>query len=335
MILTFLLIFLITCGGTVLTYLYEKEDSLLVRLAAGNVTGAAIFATVGFVLACFFGLSVGTVLSALGVALLPLALLTRKNYGRQLKEDLSRARSRLEGADFKRLLKFGYYVFIFVVLWFFFERAMFETRDGIFTGGSQNLGDLPFHLGAIFSFTEGNNFPPENPSFSGAKFTYPFLADFVTACFVRVGANVRDAMLVQNVFLGFSLVVLLEKFTFKLTGSRLAGKIAPLLLLFSGGLGFVWFFKDYWQGAQSLTEILWKLPEDYTIGEKFRWGNSLVVLFLTQRSLLFGMPLTLIALAKIWEIFKTEEERKAEEEKRRRGEKEKKVKAAETSETNE
>ena len=29
-----------------------------------------------------------------------------------------------------------------------------ETPRGIFTGGSQNLGDLPFHLGAIFSFTE-------------------------------------------------------------------------------------------------------------------------------------------------------------------------------------
>ncbi len=51
---------------------------------------------------------------------------------------------------------------------------------------------------------------------------------------------------------------------------------------------------------------MWKLPQDYTINEKFRWGNSLVVLFLTQRSLLFGMPLTLIALTKIWEIFSSE-----------------------------
>src|SRR5205085_2749566 len=84
------------------------------------------------------------------------------------------------------------------------------------------------------------------------------------------------------------------------------GKIAPILLLFSGGLGFVWFFSDYLHGTQSFMEILWKLPQDYTIGEKFRWGNSLVVLFLTQRSLLFGMPLTLIALTKIWEIFSAE-----------------------------
>lgn len=326
MISTFLLIFLITCGGFALTYLYEKEDSVLARLAAGNVVGSAIFGTSAFLLACFFGLSAVTVFIALAVTLLPLLLFWRsKDFYNRYKSDLNRAKGKLDGADYRKILRFAYYVFILLVLWFFFERAMIVRDEGIFTGGSQNLGDLPFHLGAIFSFTEGGNFPPENPSFANAKFTYPFLADFVTACFMKLGAGVREAMLLQNVSLGFSLVVLLEKFARKLTNNKTAGKIAPLLLLFSGGLGFVWFFKDYWQGTQSLTEILWKLPQDYTIGEKFRWGNSLVVLFLTQRSLLFGMPLTLIALMKVWEIFsaKTAEEekkRKGEEVKRRKGE---------------
>jgi len=322
MILTFLLIFLITCGGTALTYLYEKEDSLLARLAAGNVVGSALFATAGFLLACFFGLSIVTVLIALLLTLLPLVLFRKKKFKHRLSLDWQKAQSRTHGTNYKKLLRAAYYIFFFLLFVFFFDRVMIVRPDGIFTGGSQNLGDLPFHLGAIFSFTEGNNFPPENPSFAGAKFTYPFLADFVTACFVKIGASVRDAMFMQNVFLGFSLVVLLEKFTRLLTNNKTAGKIAPMLLFFSGGLGFVWFFKDYWQGAQSLTEILWKLPQDYTIGEKFRWGNSLVVLFLTQRSLLFGMPIALIALTKIWEIFNTNG---LEEEKRRKGEREKKT----------
>jgi hypothetical protein len=110
-------------------------------------------------------------------------------------------------------------------------------------------------------------------------------------------------MFVQNVFLAFSLLVVLERFTFKLTGNRLAGKIAPVILFFSGGFGFLWFIDDFLNAAQSLTGFLWKLPEDYTIGNKFRWGNSLVVLFITQRSLLLGMPLTIIVLHKLWEIF--------------------------------
>src|SRR6185369_687226 len=136
MILTFLLIFLITCGGTALSYLYEKEDSLLVRLAAGNVVGSAIFATVGFLFACFFGLRAATVLIAAFITLLPLALLTGKDYRRQFKSNLNKARGKLDGANFRKILKFAYYVFVFVVLWFFFERAMLETKDGIFTGGS-------------------------------------------------------------------------------------------------------------------------------------------------------------------------------------------------------
>ncbi len=315
MILTFLVIFLITCGGTALTYLYEKEDSVLTRLATGCVVGSAIFATAGFLLACFFGLSVVTVLIALLLTLSPLILFRRKNFKHRWRLDWQKARSRTHGISPKKFWRVAYYVFVFLVLAFFFDRAMLDRPDGIFTGGSQNLGDLPFHLGAIFSFTEGNNFPPENPSFANAKFTYPFLADFVTACFVKLGASVRDAMFTQNVFLGFSLVILLEKFTFKLTNNKTAGKIAPLLLLFSGGLGFLWFFRHYGQSGQSLTEILWNLPTDLTIGGEFRWGNSLVVLFLTQRSLLFGMPLALIALMKIWEIFSSGKVEKIEGEK--------------------
>jgi hypothetical protein len=118
---------------------------------------------------------------------------------------------------------------------------------------------------------------------------------------------VREAMLVQNVFLAFSLLVVLERFTFKLTGSRLAGKIAPALLFFSGGLGFLWFLKDFWQQAQGFFDFIRNLPRDYTTGDNFRWGNSLITLFVTQRSLLLGMPLTIIVLQKLWEVFRRDE----------------------------
>ena len=168
---------------------------------------------------------------------------------------------------------------------------MYQTDAGIFTGGSNNLGDLPFHLGAILGFTDGANFPPQNPSFAGARFSYPFVADFVTAAFIKLGADVRGALVIQDFAWAFSLLVILERFTVKLTGNKLAGRIAPLLLFFSGGLGFLWFAKDYWEQGKSLWEVLWQLPRDYTIGDKFRWVNSMVVLFITQRSLLLGICL--------------------------------------------
>ena len=73
-------------------------------------------------------------------------------------------------------------------------------------------------------------------------------------------------------------------------------------MFFSGGLGFIWFFGDYWAQGKGFFDFLNNLPKDYTIGDDFRWGNSLITLFLTQRSLLLGMPLTIIVLQKLWDV---------------------------------
>ncbi|MBA4125001.1 MAG: hypothetical protein H0X72_21360 [Acidobacteria bacterium] len=303
MLLSFILILLITVGGLSLTYLFADDEPLLWRVCAGNIVGSALFGLICFLLACFFGFNQATVSLSFLISLSPLVLFNNKANRLKFLANWRKAKGKLEGANSKKIFRFAYYVFFFGLFWLFFERAMLETPNGIFTGGSQNLGDLPFHLGAIFSFTDGQNFPPENPSYAFAKFSYPFMADLVTASFVALGGRVREAMLVQNVFLAFSLLVILERFTFKLTGSWLAGKIAPVLLFFSGGLGFLWFFKDFWQQAQGFFDFVWNLPRDYTSGDKFRWGNSLITLFVTQRSLLLGMPLTIIVLQRLWEVF--------------------------------
>ncbi|MBX7173700.1 MAG: hypothetical protein K1X72_22210 [Pyrinomonadaceae bacterium] len=310
MILSLLIILLITFSGTILTYLYEKEDSLLVRICAGNVIGSTFFGLIAFLLACLIGLSMTSLMIALVLTLLPLILFAQKETKQLFIGNLQKARGKFEGVTFGKFAVFVYYASIFLILCIFFDRAMIETKDGIFTGGSNNLGDLPFHLGAIFSFTDGNNFPPQNPSFAGAKFTYPFMADFLVACLMKFGANVRDAMFFQNITLGFSLFVLLEKFTFALTKNRLAGKFAPWLLLFSGGLGFAIFFRDYWQDGRGLTEFLMNLDKDYTIKpETLRWGNPMIVLFITQRAFLLGMPIVVIVLTYLWGIFNAKTQR--------------------------
>jgi hypothetical protein len=285
--------------------LYEREDPLLVRLCAGNVIGSAVFGLAAFILACFFYLTVWVVLVSLAITLLPLLLLAVKSIRENFLRDWRRAEGKLEGATSKRILSMAYYSFIFMMLFLFFDRAMIEAKDGIYTGVAHNLGDLHYHLNAIYSFTDGQNFPPENPSFAGVKFTYPFMADLISAGLVMLGAGARRAMFWQNIMLGFSLVVLLESFTFKLTRNKLAAKIAPLLLLFSGGFGFLLFLRDYYTGGEDLVRFLWNLPADYTIRFTggLRWGNSLIVLFVTQRSLLLGMPLTLIILGYIWKLF--------------------------------
>ncbi|MGQ0542811.1 MAG: hypothetical protein ACT4O9_13310 [Blastocatellia bacterium] len=309
----FLFIIAISVGGFALTYLFEDEEPFLWRLAAGNVIGSAIFGTAGFVSALFFGLNAASVFIALVFTLIPVVFILNGERRKLFERDRVKAKGKLQGASLGKALPFLYYAAFLVLFIFFFDRAMIETDQGIFTGGSNNLGDLPFHLGVIFGFTDGANFPPQNPSFSGAKFSYPFIADFLTASFVKLGIGVRDAMLVQNVAWAFSLLVILERYVHRLIGDRLAARIAPALLFFSGGLGFIWFLGDYWGQTKSFFDFLGSLPKDYTIGDEFRWGNSLITLFITQRSLLLGMPITLIVLGALWKIFTTETQRNGEE----------------------
>jgi len=305
MLISLSIVAAITAGGLGVTYLIEREEPLMWRLAAGNVIGSAVFGTVGFCLAMAFGLNAATIAGSLVITLLPIGLLLNTERRKTFDHDLAKAKGKLQGSKSTKILPFFYYAAWVVLLVFFFDRAMIQTEQGIFTGGSNNLGDLPFHLGAISGFAEGQNFPPENPNWAGARFSYPFIADFISAAFVKLGIGVREAMFVQNVGWAFSLLVLLEGFVRRLTGLKNAAKLAPVLLFLSGGLGFISFMGS--------TDGLWNLTKDYTIGDEFRWGNSLITLFLTQRSLLLGMTITLIALGFLWTNFATENTESTEE----------------------
>lgn len=306
MLISLILIAAIVVGGVAITYLIENDEPLLWRFAAGNVVGCALFGTAGFVLAMLFGLSTPTILATLAITMVPVALIIKGARRKAFEHDWAKAKGKFQGANFRKIFRFLYYAAFLILFIFFFDRAMIENDQGFFTGGSNNLGDLPFHLGAIFRFADGANFPPQNPSFANAKFSYPFIADFITACFVKLGVGVRDAMLVSNVGWAFSLLVILERFVQRLIGDGFAAKLAPPLLFFSGGLGFIWFFGDYAAQSKGLFDFLNSLPKDYTIGDQFRWGNSLITLFLTQRSLLLGMPIALIVLGHLWKVFATE-----------------------------
>lgn len=306
MFISLILIALIAFGGMALTYLVAREKPMLWRLSAGTVIGSAIFGIASFVAASVAGFSVPVLIVAIAVTLLPLALLQRPDIRKNFLHDWAKAKGTLQGANASKMRRLAYYAGFFLLFWLFFDKTMFMMNGGIHTGGSQNLGDLPYHLGTIFSFTEGNNFPVVNPSWLGAKYTYPFVADLLSACFVKLGSDVINSMFVLNVAWAFSLFVILERFVADLTGNRLAGRIAAPLLFLSGGLGFWGLSADMAVSGKGLYDTLMNLSRDYTINDKYRWGNSLVVLFMTQRSLLLGMPLTLLVLNYLWSIFSRE-----------------------------
>lgn len=321
MFLALTLILLLTFSSIALTYVFDREAPLWARAAMGAGVGQALFGTAGFVVGSLIGMNAGTILISAVIACLPLVLFRRKTIRRQFDADLAAFKSEVKNffARFplEKAAGAALYVGLFALLWFFFERAMIVKAGGIFIGSSNNLGDLPFHLQGIYGFTDGQNFPPQNPSYAGSKFTYPFIVNLAVAMYIKLGAAVEDALFWQNLTLIFSFVALLHYFTFRLTGSRIAAHIAPLLFLFSGGLGFVGFFLEAVKTEKGIFGLLMDLQNDYSLrpDTTWRWGNTLTVLLITQRSMLIGLPFALVILNGLWTIFT------AEPQKRRDGEK--------------
>ncbi len=125
MFITLIFILILAFSGFALTYLFADEETFLWRFSAGNIIGAAIFGTLGFLLANFAGLSIVTVLIALVIASLPLVLFSKKEIQQKFRRDWASAKGKLQGANRKRTLGFVYYAFFFILFWFQFKYNMF------------------------------------------------------------------------------------------------------------------------------------------------------------------------------------------------------------------
>ncbi len=301
-----ILLIIATLGGTMLTFAYAPRQHMATRICMGIGTGFALVATIGFGLASFLGLNRFTIILATACLTLPWLLLLNSNYRTSiLSEAKATGQSALASIHRPRWITTGYlvfYLFMAVLLGLVFGRSLFIKPDGIYTGVPNNIGDLPLHMQIISSFTEGHNFPVQDPTYAGVRFTYPFLSDLLTAMLVKVGATTGQAMWLLGVLLALVMVGLMQSWTLALTRSRMAGYIAALLLVFSGGLGWWDIFQDIRNSESGLLPLLGHLPHDYTIMSLsiFRWGNSLTSLLIPQRSFLFGLPLAILIFHQWW-----------------------------------
>lgn len=306
MIISLALVLLVTASGTLVSYLYDEDVNFAARLCAGACVGIAALGLIGFVFASFLGLTPLAILLTLivivAIALLPLATAPRRAFVQQDLSNIYRS-VRLAVSDPGRI-PIGYTLFYFiiaVILWRAFQRAMLETPDGIFTGLLNNFGDLPFHLSVITSFSFGNNFPPEDPTYAGVRFTYPFLTDFVSAMFVRCGASLRESMFIENFVVAVAFVGVMHRWALVLLRDKLAAVITPILVLLNGGVGWILLW-DQAKGSDNALGLLHNLMPSYTVIPEttWRWGNALSTLLIPQRGFLLGLPLAVIVFTQWW-----------------------------------
>ncbi len=306
MIASLLLALLVTLSGTVATYLYDEDASLGSRLCSGACLGLATLGLTGFIVASFIGLSNVAVLISAAICCSPLAILSDARYTNGLKEDLQATSSSIRKFMVRPdAISVGYLLFyacVALVMWKVFSRAMIYDESGISTGLLNNFGDLPFHLSVITSFAYGNNFPPEDPTYAGVRFTYPFITDFVSAVFVRCGADLRQSMFIENIFLAVGFVGLLHRWALVILRDKLAAVITPLIVLLNGGLGWGLLLVQAGTNERGLWGAIMDLPPSFTVIPEttWRWGNAISALLVPQRGFLMGLPLAVIVFTQWW-----------------------------------
>ncbi|HEV2883515.1 MAG TPA: hypothetical protein VGW36_01585 [Pyrinomonadaceae bacterium] len=306
MITSLALLLFAIASGTLATYLYDESDSFAGRLCAGACIGITVLGLAGFVFASFLGLTTESILLTLIVLLIPFVSLINRERRLAILGDLGRNIRSITGAiSHPSRIPLGYtafYLVVAAVFWQCFQRAVIETPEGIATGVLNNFGDLPFHLSVITSFAYGNNFMPEDPTYSGVRFTYPFLTDFISAIFVRTGASLRQSMLIENFVVAMAFVGLLHRWALVMLRDRLAAVLTPLLVLLNGGLGWVLFIQQAMNNHGSFVEFIKALPPSFTVIPEttWRWGNAISALLIPQRGFLLGLPLVVIVLTQWW-----------------------------------
>ncbi len=308
MIISLVLVLLVTASGTLATYLYDEGAAFAARLCAGACIGIAALGLIGFAFALFLGLTpFAILLTVLVIILLPLIVLNNRARAAFIRQDLrANYRAIRTGTKHPGRLPLGYiafYTIVALILWRAFGRAMIELPEGIFTGVLNNFGDLPFHLSVISSFAFGNNYPPEDPTYAGVRFTYPFLTDFVSAIFVRCGASLRQSMFIENFVVALAFVGLMHRWALVMLRDRLAAVMTPLLVLLNGGFGWILLLDRLEQKrGEGMKAFLESLPPSFTVipDTSWRWGNTMSTLLIPQRGFLLGLPLAVIVFTQWW-----------------------------------
>ncbi len=305
MIISIAIVLLVTACGTLATYLYDQRTAFAVRLCTGACIGIAALGLVGFVLASLLGLTAISIALTLAVlSLITLSLLNPHRRALVFRDLSSTYEAVREALRHPKQIPWGYttlYVLVALVLWRCFQHAMFELPDGIYTGLLNNYGDLPFHISVITGFAFGNNFPPQDPTYAGVFFTYPFLTDFISAIFVYCGASLRQSMFLENFVVGLAFFGLIHRWALVMIRDRFGAVITPLLVFLNGGLGWILLWTTA-SGKDSFTEFLKGLPNSFTIipDTAWRWGNAMSTLLIPQRGFLLGLPLAVIVFTQWW-----------------------------------
>lgn len=288
--------------GLLITYFFRLELFLEARAAVGSLVGILVLGFLMLIISYFLGLN----LLGLGIFLVMInsfGLVLLRRHTEKLKNELENFKIRFKELSWKLYLFFiGFFILVFGYL---VSQLLTFNNGKYFVQPVHSYGDISLHLGIISSFAFGNNFPPQSPILAGAKISYPFLVDFITAIFVNpLALRFDQAVSLVGVLLMVVLIILLSYFSLRIIGNKLAACLVLVLFFFNGGLGFLYFLNDLQISNLNFFQFIQALPRDYTALKDlgFFWINVVLSMLLPQRSFLLGLPVAILILYIFWDL---------------------------------
>lgn len=169
------------------------------------------------------------------------------------------------------------------------------------------FGDFPFHLGLINNFAFGDNFPAVNPIAPFTNLSYHFIADFISAISISMGASLRGSLIYPSIILGMLTVNSMYLLVLRIFSKKTIAFISVYLFMFNGGFGFIKPFLDklsfnsFFNGTIRFAHIT-ELGIEYP--------NILVEILMAERALFVGIPLWITSIF-IFYLWYLKEEKKS------------------------
>lgn len=252
----------------------EENAAIKVPLIGYYVLGLLSYLTLVFIL-CNFGLKLSQ--SSL-LSYLPALLFIRQDA----KEILVEIKKEIK-------LSLNFFFVIWFALHLFLGCSLFSAVDGISTPWVNNFGDLPWHLGIINSFVNGNNFPTENHIFAGERLSYSFYINLWTATIWVFNSDFRFLPAIFT----YQWLIIWSAIFFLLKGNKFI--LLPWVILLGGGTFN--FAKSCLSSFFANGTINKSTCSYQLIASGDPWSPFLTTIWVTQRSALFGAMVFITAIS--------------------------------------
>ncbi len=126
---------------------------------------------------------------------------------------------------------------------YFLSFKTLSYQDGHFYIASRLWSDFGAHIPLIRSFSMGNNFPPEYPTFPGEPIRYHYMFYLLVGLLEKFGLNFALSLNILS-FLGLVfLMTMIYKTTELFFKNKKAAFLSVILFMFNGSLTFLQYFK--------------------------------------------------------------------------------------------